>query len=425
MRYLTPSVLPRYTAPMEKLPNHIAPDIDNHSPASAPGMVIVGAGLAGLTVAETLRSDGYSGTITLLGDEAYGPYHRPPLSKGFLLGSVQEVQLSIRSLGQLGKKAINTRVGVGVAAIDRNTRTLTLSDGTHLPYVGLALCTGSRLRTLRLPGCDSKGIHGIRGLRTLDDARAIAAALDQAHHIVVIGGGFIGLEVAAAARKKDKAVTVLEAANRLMARSVAPRMSEFYRRLHERHGVRVMLNARVAQLLTDGGKVTAVVTEDGGRHAADLLIVGIGVQPNSELAQAAGIACQGGILVDACSRTSDSLIVAAGDCTVRRTGDGALLQLESVQNATEQGKAAAAALLGRERPFTAAPWFWSDQYDVKLQIAGLSAGHDRSEVHGDMDGNTAPACFSVFYYRDDRLIAVDSINQPAEHMAARRRLESA
>lgn len=425
MGHLTLSARPRYTDGMEKLANRSTPDIDNNFHSAAPGMVIVGAGLAGLTVAETLRSDGYSGTITLLGDEPRGPYHRPPLSKGFLLGNVQEAQLPIRSPAQLEKKAISTRVGVGVTAIDRSTRTLTLSDGTHLPYAGLALCTGSRLRTLRLPGCDTEAIQGIRGLRTLDDARAIAAALDQAHHVVVIGGGFIGLEVAAAARKKDKAVTVLEAADRLMARSVAPKISAFYRTLHESHGVQVVLNARVTQLLTEGGRITAVRTEDGTNHAADLLLVGIGVQPNSDLAEAAGIACQGGILVDVCSRTSDPLIVAAGDCTVRRTGDGALLQLESVQNATEQGKAAAAALLGRERPFTAVPWFWSDQYDVKLQMVGLSAGHDRIEVHGDMDGDTVPPCFSVFYYRNDRLMAVDSINQPAEHMAARRRLEPA
>ncbi len=379
------------------------------------GMVIVGAGLAGLTVAEALRAEGYAGAVTLLGDEAHSPYHRPPLSKGFLLGETQPQQLPMRAPELLAKKAITLQLGAGVSAIDCGAKRVTLADGTSLAYAGLALCTGSRLRPLPLAGAEA---IGVRGLRTLDQAQAIAQALETAQHVVVIGGGFIGLEVAAAARKKGKPVTVLEAADRLMARVLAPAVSQFYLELHRAHGVDLVLGAMVSELVVQGGHIQAVKTRDGREFPADLLVVGIGILPNAEVAQAAGIECQGGIVVDACSRSSDPFIVAAGDCTARRMEDGSWRRLESVQNAVEQAKSAASALLGRERAFTAAPWFWSDQYDVKLQMVGLTTGFDRVV----MRGQAAEKKFSAFYYQGETLIAVDSLNQPGEHMLARKLL---
>jgi 3-phenylpropionate/trans-cinnamate dioxygenase ferredoxin reductase subunit len=354
--------------------------------------------------------------VTLLGDEPHPPYHRPPLSKGYLLGETQEAQLAMRAPELLAKKDIVLKVGAGVTAIDRAARTVALSDGSTLGYAGLALCTGARLRPLPLAGADARGVFG---LRSLADARAIAAALESARNVVVIGGGFIGLEVAAVARKKGKAVTVLEAADRLMARVVAPLISGFYFDLHSRHGVEVALGAMVEELVTAHGAIAGVRTRDGREFPADLLVVGIGVLPNAEIAQAAGLEVSGGIVVDACSRTADAAIVAAGDCTVRRLADGSLRRLESVQNALEQAKSAAAALLGKERPFVATPWFWSDQYDVKLQMVGLNAGFDDMVTRGDPAG----AKFSAFYFRGGRLIAMDTVNQPAEHMAGRKLLD--
>jgi 3-phenylpropionate/trans-cinnamate dioxygenase ferredoxin reductase component len=379
------------------------------------GIVIVGAGQAGLQTAESLRSDGYDGPLTMIGDEPRGPYHRPPLSKAYLLGEFAEAQLAMRAPAALEKKGIALRTGTTVTAIDRAAKKLRLADGGEIAYTGLCLATGSRPRPLPVPGAE---LAGVFALRTLADTQAIEAALPAARPVVVIGGGFIGLEFAAVARKLGKEVVVLEALERLMARAVTPMLSDFYRQLHADHGVAVELGAQVAELVGDG-RVSAVRTADGREFPADLVLVGIGIIANAELAQAAGLDCDRGIVVDACGRTADPTIVAAGDCTARRLADGSLLRLESVQNAVEQGKSAAAALLGKERPFTANPWFWSDQYDIKLQMVGLAAGADRTVVRGNVGANK----FSAFHYRGDRLVAVDSINSPEDHMPARKLLD--
>ena len=389
--------------------------------SSAAGIVIVGAGQAGVMTAEALRTGGFQGPITVLGDEPHGPYHRPPLSKAWMAGEIEAAQLVMRAPEMLARKNITLRTGVTVKAIDRSAQTVMLGDGSALPYTGLVLATGSTPRALPLPGGDAPGVLA---LRTRDDASAIAgrmaACIAEHKPIVVIGGGFIGLEVAATARKKGAVVTVLEAAPRLLGRVLAPVLSDWYAELHRGHGVQLVLGAQVATLEVDAQGVTGVKLADGSLVPAGLVVVGIGVSANDQLAQATGLECERGIVVDACCRTSDPLIVAAGDCTARRLADGNLLRLESVQNATEQGKSAAAALLGQERPFTATPWFWSDQYDKKLQMAGLSMGADGWAVRGDM----AAGAFTVYHFKGDQLIAADSINASKDHLQVRKLLDA-
>jgi len=390
------------------------------------GVVIVGAGQAALSTAEALRTAQYTGPITLLGDESTGPYHRPPLSKAWLSGEMDAGQLQMRAPEMLARKQIDLRTGVRVQAIDRTAQTVTWAategePGGSLSYTHLVLATGSRPRTLPLPGADA---GGVLTLRTQADASALSEGLArcarQGLPLVVIGGGFIGLEVAATARKKGLAVTVLEAAPRLLGRVLAPALSDWYAELHRSHGVDLVLGAQIAKLeMGSDGWVSGVALANGTLLPAGLVLLGVGAVANDELAQAAGLACERGIVVDACGRTSDPNILAAGDCTARRLPEGSLLRLESVQNATEQGKSVAAAILGQERPFTATPWFWSDQYDRKLQMAGLSAGADQWVVRGDM----AASSFSVAHYRQGQLLAVDSINAPKDHLTARKLLD--
>lgn len=385
-------------------------------------ILIIGAGQAGVQTAEALRAGGFEGPITLLGDEPHGPYHRPPLSKAWLAGEMEAVQLVMRAPEMLARKNIELRTNCQVTAIDRAAKSVTLADGSTLPYSGLVLATGSTPRTLPLPGGNA---HGVLALRSRDDASAIAermaTCIERQLPLVVIGGGFIGLEVAATARKKGLTVTVLEAAPRLLGRVLAPMLSDWYAELHRSHGVQLVLGAQIAEIITDHeGHTTGVRMADGTIHSAGLVVVGIGVNANDELARAAGLACERGIVVDACGRTSDPSIVAAGDCTARRLADGNLLRLESVQNATEQGKSAAAALLGQERPFTATPWFWSDQYDKKLQMAGLSMGADHWAVRGDI----ASGSFTVYHFKGDQLLAADSINASRDHLQARKLLDA-
>ena len=375
--------------------------------------VIVGAGQAGLQVVEALRRDGYEDELVLVGAETWLPYQRPPLSKKFLQGETTAERLLFRPADFYAKQRIETRLGVSAIALDTATKRLSLSDGSALDYDGLVLATGARVRTLNMPGAEDPRVSYLRGL---DDAARLKTQLEAASRVVILGAGFIGLEVAAIARKAGREVTVVEAQSRVLQRVVAPTVSAFFEALHRSHGVDLLLNARLDGL-EPGPDALRVRLADGTVLLADLLLVGIGVEPEVGLAAAAGIRCEGGILVDEFARTSAPGVLAAGDCTCHRN----LLypaphRIESVQNAVDQGKVAAATLLGKQEGYAAVPWFWSDQYDVKLQMVGLSAGHDSLVVRGVPEGGA----FSVFYRAGERVIAVDSINRPAEHMFARK-----
>jgi len=382
--------------------------------------VIVGAGQAGVQIAESLRQESYGDELLLIGNESHPPYQRPPLSKKWLLEPGAYSALALRGAEALLRRRIALKLDTEVIAIDRAASQLQLANGERLDYSKLALTTGASARALPVPGA---ALGQVLSLRSIGDSAAISAAIRRCaaagRPVVVIGGGFIGLEVAASARKLGAAVTVLEGLPRLMSRVTAPIVSEAFERVHRAHGVELLFGAQVTRLLGGADGVEAVCTADGREHAAGCVIVGIGVVADDRLAAAAGLACDRGILVDDCARTSDASIVAAGDCTARRLADGRLLRLESVQNAVEQAKSAAAGLQGRERPFVAAPWFWSDQYDIKLQMVGLSHGYDQVVTRGDLQ---KPA-FSAFYFRAGRLIAVDSLSRVQDHMQSKRLLD--
>lgn len=381
-----------------------------------PHIVIVGAGQAGVQAAETLRSEGFEGRVTLLGAEPHAPYQRPPLSKAWLTDKLDPEQLTLRDPSVLERKQIDLCTGASVSAIDVRSQAVLLRDGRTLAYTGLVLATGATPR--QLPQAQEAG-DLVRTLRSRADADAIARGLQNCARmelpLVVVGGGFIGLEVAASARKLGIEVTVLEAAPRLLERVLSAELSAWYARLHADRGATLIFEARIAEIRKITAHAAEVQLADGRCIVAGLVVGGIGVTPNDELARAAGIVCENGIVVDACGRTSVPNVVAAGDCTVRRLLDGSMLRLESVQNAVEQGRSAACALLGTDKPSLGTPWFWSDQYDMKLQIAGLSRGADTHVLRGDMGSHS----FSIFHFRESRLVAVDSINAARDHMVAR------
>lgn len=387
------------------------------------GTLVVGASQAGLQLASSLRRLGTSEPITLVGAERYEPYQRPPLSKGILTGTVQPEELAFQPRDFFTNAGIDLVCGERIVDISLSAPWLhgagsaTSSNGRVFDFDRLALTVGGRPRRLAVPGDDLDGICYLRGL---DDATVLASRLSRAQHVVVVGGGFIGLETAAAARSVGKPVTVVEAAERLLPRAVAPVVSEFFRQAHLRRGTNVLLSTGVVAFEGHGGAVTGVHLSDGRVLPADLVMVGIGLVPNTELAEQIGLECDGGIVVDSCARTSNGAIVAAGDCTTLPhplTGRGRV-RLESVQNAVEQARVAAATLAGSPVTTRSVPWFWSDQADLKLQIAGLNTDYDDYVVRGDPDTEQ----FSVLYYRDDRLVAVDAVNRPADYMAARKAL---
>lgn len=383
--------------------------------ANADRVVIVGAGHAGGTLALQLRQQGWQGAITLIGAEAAEPYQRPPLSKAWLTGTAGLDTVRLRRPGLLGEEGVVVRTGTPVTAIDRAGRVVICADGGRVAYDVLVLATGIRPRALPVPGGDLAGVHT---LRDLADADGLKAALQPGRRLVVIGAGYIGLEVASAARGLGVAVTVLEREDRVLARVASPELSAWFEALHRAHRVDFVFGAGVVALRGAAGRVQAVVLSDGQEIPADDVLVGIGGQVRMELADACGLACAGGgIVVDAACRTSDPAIRAIGDVTWRPLAfGGGVGRLESVQNALEQARIVAADLCGRPAPAPEVPWFWSDQYDAKLQIAGLADASDRHVMRPDPAGRGV----AVFHLGpDDRLRAVEAVNRPADFMAGR------
>lgn len=381
--------------------------------ASNERVVIVGAGQAGGEAAMRLRAAGFEGAITLVGEEPEPPYQRPPLSKAYLAGKLPLDRVHIKPLEAYEEAGVTVQLEARVSAIHRETKTVSLTSGDTLPYDWLILATGARPRMLPVAGAD---LPGVFTLRTVADVHAIQPHLGAGKSLAVIGAGFIGLEVAAVARDMGMDVTVIEAAARPLARVAGETVSGFYLDEHTRRGVRFCLGAQAAVIKGEGA-VRAVGLKDGTDVPCDLVIAGIGVTPAVELAAAAGLRIDDGVLTDTETRTSDPAIFAIGDCARRPMThyDGRTARLESVHSALEGAKLAAAAITKTPPPPLEAPWFWSDQYDLKLQIAGLFAGHDRVVVRGD----PADRRFAVFYLKGDQVLAVDAINAPAEFLGAK------
>lgn len=374
----------------------------------ANSLVVVGAGQAAAQLVASLSQDGYAGEVTLIGDEPHLPYQRPPLSKKVLTGELTPDRLSVKPAAFYDKIGTRLRLDARVERIDRATKEVTLSDGSRIGFTTLVLATGSRARTLPLRGT---GRTATFVLRSIADVAALRAQFAPGKALVVIGGGYIGLELAAVAVKQELEVTVLEQAPRVMARGVGPVVSRFYERLHHEEGVRLCMGS-VVHGVEDGCVVCA-----GSEHRADLVLIGAGAVPNAELARESGLATENGIVVDAECRTSDPVIYAIGDCaTQHHPLVGRRLRLESVHNALEQARIASASICGKPAPAAQVPWFWSDQYDVKLQMAGLSDGYDQAVVRGDPDRGRS---FAVFYLRDGVLIAVDAVNRLPEFMMSK------
>jgi 3-phenylpropionate/trans-cinnamate dioxygenase ferredoxin reductase subunit len=379
-------------------------------------IVIVGAGQAAAQAIDTLRRKGFTGSLTLVGAEPHLPYQRPPLSKKYLSGALEQERLLLRPAHFYTDHRVEARLGCRAVHIDRAARQVRLDDGTSLGYDALLLATGSIPRQIAAPGAHLAGIHY---LRNIADVEHIRPAMTPGRRMVIVGGGYIGLEVAATAREAGLEVTVLEMADRVMNRVTCAEVSAFYEAEHSRHGVRIVCNARVQAFARDssGERVKAVVCEDGSEHPADIVIVGVGVVPVDDLAQAAGLDCMNGIVVDQHCRTADPHIFAAGDCTYHPSIHyGRRMRLESVDNAFEQGVSAALNMLGMPTPHDKVPWFWSDQYDLKMIIVGLCQGYDAVVMRGSPESRSFSAC----YLFQGELVAVDTVNAPKDQMAARK-----
>jgi len=375
-------------------------------------IVIIGAGQAGAQAVATLRAEGFAGTLTMVGDEPFAPYQRPPLSKAYLQGKLERDRLFLKPDAFYSEARCELITGISASAIDRGAKTVSLSDGRSIAYDKLLLATGSRVRKIPVPGADLPGIHYLRGIADVD---AMRPAFVPGAKLAVVGGGYIGLEVAAVAAKAGLDVTVFEAVDRVMARAVSPQLSEFYEKVHRDAGVKFHLNTGVKSF-EGAGRLQAVRTNDQA-YPADIALVGIGILPNMELAKDAGLACDDGIVVDQnCMSITDPAIFAAGDCT-RHTGrNGKPIRLECVQNAIDQAKHAALAMVGKPTPYREVPWFWSDQYDLKLQIAGLAWPGDQLVLRGD----PALRKFAIFHLRQGAVAAVEAVNAAPEYIVGRK-----
>ena len=376
-------------------------------------VVVVGAGQAGSALVAKLRALGFDGQITLIGHEPAPPYQRPPLSKAYLMGEMEEERLWLRSNAFYAEQNITLKLGAAVTAIDRVAKTLTVGDEV-IAYDHLALTTGSVPR--RLPAAIGGDLAGVYTVRTLADVDAMRAEFAPGRRVVIVGGGYIGLEAAAVARKLGLEVTVLEMAPRILQRVAAPETSDYIRALHIAHGVTILESTGLDRLLGEG-RVNGVRLQDGRELPADFVIAGVGIIPGQALAEAAGIDLENGIKTDAQGRTSDPFIWSAGDCA-SFPYKGGRIRLESVGNAIDQAEVVAENIMGAGKDYIAKPWFWSDQYDCKLQIAGLNTGYDNIGTRGP-EGEA----ISFWYYQGDTLLAVDAMNDPRGYMVGKRLIE--
>jgi len=378
-------------------------------------VVIAGAGHAGFQLAASLRQHGFSERIALVNDEGHLPYQRPPLSKAYLKGTGGPDTLMFRPEKFYHDQTIDLIVDRAIS-IDRAVRKVTLASGASLEYGHLVLATGARNRLLDIPNAN---LDGVRYLRTLDDSEALRHRIASGQRVIVIGAGFIGLEFAATARAKGLEVDVVELAARVMARAVTAEISEFSQSRHAAAGIRIHFGVQVTSIENDGGRVTGVSLSDGRHLPADLVVVGVGVLPNVELAAEAGLPVAAGIIVDDHLSTADPNISAVGDCALYASPRfGGSLRLESVQNATDHARCVAARLTGAAKPYDGLPWFWSDQGPDKLQMVGLTTGYDQVVVRGDR----AAGAFSAFCYKSGRLLGIESVNRAGDHMFGRRLL---
>jgi 3-phenylpropionate/trans-cinnamate dioxygenase ferredoxin reductase subunit len=380
-------------------------------------IVVIGGGQAGLSFVEALRAGGFDGPLALVCAEDAPPYQRPPLSKKYLLGEMSAERLWLKPHDFYADQGIDLSLGVRAEAVDLAGRLVRLSDGRALPYDKLALTTGARPRLL--PEQIGGGLAGVYPVRTLADVDAMEPEFVEGRRVLVIGGGYIGLEAAAVAASKGLKVTLVEAAERILGRVAAPETADYFRDLHRRHGVDLREGVGLARLEAEAGRVRQAILDDGAALEIDFALIGIGISPDVALAEAAGLALDNGIAVDAAGRTSDPAVFAAGDCA-SFPWRGRRIRLESVQNAIDQAKAVAQTMLGAPADYDPTPWFWSDQYDVKLQIAGLNQGYDRTVIRS----GGRPGAQSIWYFTGGTLIAVDAMNDPRAYMIGKRLLEA-